>query len=84
MNSNMVKPEKFGHLQLVYHFIVPIIFFKKTLDKKNDQVSLEFKIKVNNGRFLQQVCSPSIVCYIIRKVILLCFYNMLYDMLNEF
>ena len=22
MNSNMVKPEKFGHLHLVYHFIV--------------------------------------------------------------
>ena len=24
MNSNMVKPEKFDHLQLVYHFIVPL------------------------------------------------------------
>ena len=27
MNSNMVKPEKFGHLHLVYHFTVPL---KKT------------------------------------------------------
>ena len=26
MNSNMVKPEKFGHLHLVYHFTVPSIF----------------------------------------------------------
>ena len=24
MNSNMVKPEKFGHLLLVYHFTVPL------------------------------------------------------------
>ena len=25
MNSNMVRPEKFGHLQLVYHFTIPLI-----------------------------------------------------------
>ena len=24
MNSNMVKPEKFGHLHLIYHFTVYI------------------------------------------------------------
>ena len=24
MNSNMVKPEKFGYLHLVYHFTVPL------------------------------------------------------------
>ena len=24
MNSNMAKPEKFGHLHLVYHFTVPL------------------------------------------------------------
>ena len=24
MNSNTVKPEKFGHLHLVYHFAVPL------------------------------------------------------------
>ena len=30
MNSNMVKPEKFGHLHLVYHFTVPL----------NDKVNL--------------------------------------------
>ena len=24
MNSNMVKPEKFDHLHLVYHFTVPL------------------------------------------------------------
>ena len=25
MNSNIVKPEKFAHLHLIYHFTVPII-----------------------------------------------------------
>ena len=25
MNSNMVKPEKFDHLHLVYHFTVPLM-----------------------------------------------------------
>ena len=25
MNSDMVKPEKFGHLHLVCHFTVPLI-----------------------------------------------------------
>ena len=24
MNSNMVKPEKFGHPHLVYHFTIPL------------------------------------------------------------
>ena len=24
MNSNMLKPEKFDHLHLVYHFTVPL------------------------------------------------------------
>ena len=24
MNSNMVKPEKFDHLHLVYHFAIPL------------------------------------------------------------
>ena len=24
MNSSMVKPEKFGHLYLVYHFTIPL------------------------------------------------------------
>ena len=24
MNSDMVKPENFGHLHLVYHFTVPL------------------------------------------------------------
>ena len=27
MNSDMVKPEKFGHLHLVYHFTVPLNVF---------------------------------------------------------
>ena len=28
MNSNMVKPENFDHLHLVYHFTVPLKTFK--------------------------------------------------------
>ena len=31
-----------------------LIFIKKTLDKQNDQLLLEFKVKVNNGSCLQQ------------------------------
>ena len=33
MNSNMVKPEKIGHLHLVYHFTVPLstFFFLKSI-----------------------------------------------------
>ena len=31
MNSNMVKPEKFDHLHLVYHFTVPSTIFTKEL-----------------------------------------------------
>ena len=28
MNWDMVKPEKFGHLHLVYHFAVPLKYYK--------------------------------------------------------
>ena len=28
----MVKPEKFGHLQLVYHFTVPLAQLSKALE----------------------------------------------------
>ena len=28
MNSNMVKPEKFDHLNLVYHFPIPVMFLE--------------------------------------------------------
>ena len=40
---------------------VLLIFFKKTLDKWNDQVSPEFKVKVNNGNCLKGVCYRSII-----------------------
>ena len=29
MNSNMVKPEKFGHLRFFYHFTIPLSNYKK-------------------------------------------------------
>ena len=34
MNSDMVKPEKFGHLHLVYHFTVPLILLNHNQDLK--------------------------------------------------
>ena len=36
MNSHMVKPEKFGHLYLVYHFRVPLTI--KTPEKGGKHV----------------------------------------------
>ena len=38
MNSDMVKPEKFGHLHLVYHFTVPL--------KRSEVVSFADIIKI--------------------------------------
>ena len=35
MNPGMVKPEKFGHLHLNYHFTVPL---KKLTEIKNDVI----------------------------------------------
>ena len=32
MNSNMVKPEKFDHLHLVYHFTVPLTNLKELIN----------------------------------------------------
>ena len=29
VNSNMVKPEKFYHLHLIYHFTVPLKVYKQ-------------------------------------------------------
>ena len=41
MNSDMVRPEKFGHLHLVYHFTVPLKVKYKLIktDKTNVQMS---------------------------------------------
>ena len=41
MNSNIVKPEKFGHLHLVYHFTIPLrsfinMFILKSVMIKDD------------------------------------------------
>ena len=42
MNSNMVKPEKFDHLHLVYHFTVPLIISRKfdSVDSWNIEIVL--------------------------------------------
>ena len=43
MNSNIVKPEKFGHLHLAYHFTVPLTGRDKGNDlTDNDFDKLEF------------------------------------------
>ena len=45
MNSDMVKPEKFGHLHLVYHFTVPLSFREQSsfmLSAKKCTISLCF------------------------------------------
>ena len=48
MNSNMVKPEKFDHLLLVYHFTVPL---KRTevcwLVKKTFNITIQVASMVN-------------------------------------
>ena len=36
MNSNIVKPEKFEHLHLVYHFTVPLNSNHKFPQKSNE------------------------------------------------
>ena len=38
MNSNMVKPEKFDHLHLVYHFTIPLTdgLIKRTSSMLNE------------------------------------------------
>ena len=35
MNSDMVKPEKFGHLHLVYHFTVPLKWCNNDITNAN-------------------------------------------------
>ena len=42
----MVKPEKFGHLHLVYHFTVPL----------NDKVNLEFLLTIKEHKYEKGSC----------------------------
>ena len=41
MNSNMVKPGKFGYLHLVYHFTVPLTTSENCLLPSNPTVLVE-------------------------------------------
>ena len=57
MNSNMVKPEKFGHLHLVYHFTIPlstgkikIILFRTKEIKK----TYEFEDKQTENKHVKE------------------------------
>ena len=40
MNSDMVKPEKFGHLHLVYHFTVPLKYVWTFCNIMHERVNL--------------------------------------------
>ena len=48
MNSDMVKPETFGHLHLVYHFTVPLNLNYGTTKQANN-------VKVANGGIYQNL-----------------------------
>ena len=41
MNSNMVKPKKFGHLHLVYHFTAPLKAFIKAFEAPQRNVKIK-------------------------------------------
>ena len=53
MNSDMVKPEKFDHLHLVYHFTVPLKdnSLKRELKETSDSA---FKIVPKNNIALRK------------------------------
>ena len=64
MNSNIVKPEKFDHLHLVYHFTVPLnrtdVSFHKHVNKKHGKrIALIFDIhgiKLEESRIKSSFC----------------------------
>ena len=43
MNSNIVKPEKFDHLHLIFHFTTPLISMKICLFDTEKQKMIEKK-----------------------------------------
>ena len=47
MNSNMVKLEKFDHLHLVYHFTVPLNYYKIYSKNIFDSIKTEHKISIS-------------------------------------
>ena len=54
MNSNMVKPEKFGHLHLVYHLTVPSkSVMTKVLNSARKILckAMKFKVKSDKATF---------------------------------
>ena len=44
----MIKPEKFGHLHLVYHFIVPLRFL--LLQRNQLQIGTSQQVTISIGR----------------------------------
>ena len=45
MNSNMVKPETFGHLHLVYHFTIPLKRYIDLFNPTQDRAGLGWGAK---------------------------------------
>ena len=64
MNSDMVKPEKFGHLHLVYHFTVPLMD-KVTKNKRSLELvtsrSSVFKTSSEKILYLLYIIWPSLM-----------------------
>ena len=60
MNSNMVKPEKFGHLHVVYHFTIPLrSLLKEDLRTSPGRHLKDTSWKTSLGRPLEDVFRTS-------------------------
>ena len=60
MNSNMVKPEKFGHLHVVYHFTIPLrSLLKEDLRTSPGRHLKDVSWKTSLGRPLEDVFRTS-------------------------
>ena len=51
MNSNMFKPEKFGHLHLVYNFTIPLNYRKRNSSNKQRHSQSMQQKSVNTNKY---------------------------------
>ena len=49
MNSNMIKPEKFDHIHLVYHFTVHLKDFVNYMNTKHPNIKLTLEFEENDS-----------------------------------
>ena len=50
MNSNMVKPETFGHVHLVYHFTIPLSHCFSHLEAKTIITQILNCVNISHGK----------------------------------